>query len=108
MVEGDIENETVRNPVDVSGSFRMWMASVQTMVLLERFSMVVVLRRANWRELPVIPRLNRPKSAPLEAHQLLILHARVLVYLQAYNDEPVDIESMGLYNILISLMICQR
>ena len=47
----------------------MWMASVQTMVLLERFSMVVVLTRANWRELPVIPRVNIPKRAPLEARQ---------------------------------------
>ena len=75
------------------------------MVLLERFSIVVVLTRANWRELPVMPRLKRPKRAPLEAHQFSTIHARVLVHLQAYNDEPVDIERMGLYRMLVSLKI---
>ena len=65
-----VEKETVWNPVDVSGGVGMWTARVQTLVLLERFSMVVVLRRANWRELPVMPRANRPKRAPLEAYQI--------------------------------------
>lgn len=78
------------------------------MVLLERFSMVVVFTRANWRELPVMPRLNRPKRAPLEAHQFAIIRARVLVHLQAYNDEPVDIKRVSLYRFPVSVKIYQH
>ncbi len=44
----------------------MWIARSQTMVFLERFSMVVVLRRANWTEDPVIPSVKR-KNKPARA-----------------------------------------
>ena len=41
------------------------MAKVQTFDLRERFSMVVVFRRANWREERVMPVVKRPKRAAL-------------------------------------------
>lgn len=43
----------------------MWTASCQTLVLRERVSMVVVLSKTNWRELPLIPRRKREKRAAL-------------------------------------------
>lgn len=67
-----LENEIVRNPGDICGALGMYTASVQTMVFLERFSIVVELIIANWRELPVMPMVNRPKRAPLNFHKLRI------------------------------------
>ena len=95
------EKQTVRYPGGVSGSLGMWMANVQTIVFLERFSMVVVLTRANWRELPVIPRVNRPKRAPLGS-SVSIVHVTVQLDLQADNDQPVDIESVGLHRFWLA------
>ena len=59
------EYEIVRKPGFASGNLGMYIASVQTIVLRERFSMVVVFTIANCRELPVIPAVKRPKRAPL-------------------------------------------
>ena len=55
----------VRKPGVASGNSGMYNASVQTIVLRERFSMVVVFTIANCRELPVMPAVKRPKRAPL-------------------------------------------
>ncbi len=41
------------------------MARVQTFVLRERFSMVVVLRRANWKDERVMPTVKRAKRPAL-------------------------------------------
>ena len=41
------------------------MARVQTFVFRDRYSMVVVLRKTNWREERVMPRVKRAKSAAL-------------------------------------------
>lgn len=41
------------------------MARVQTLVLRERFSMVEVLRTANWRDERVMPIVKRAKRAAL-------------------------------------------
>ncbi len=41
------------------------MARVQTLVLRERFSIVVVLRIANWRDERVMPIVKRAKRAAL-------------------------------------------
>lgn len=41
------------------------MARVQTLVLRDRFSIVVVLRKANWREERVMPRVKRAKRPAL-------------------------------------------
>ena len=66
---GPAEYEIVRKPGVASGSLGMYNARVQTMVLRERFSMVVVFTIANWRELPVMPAVKRPNRAPLEYAQ---------------------------------------
>jgi len=42
-----LEKEIVRNPEDTSGGFGMYIAKVQTTFFLDRFSMVVELRRVN-------------------------------------------------------------
>ena len=55
----------MRKPGVASGNLGIYNASVQTIVLRERFSMVVVFTMANCRELPVIPAVKRPKRAPL-------------------------------------------
>ena len=58
---------TVRNGggPEPDGGLGMWMASCQTFVLRDRFSMVVVFWKTNWRELPLMPRRKREKRAAL-------------------------------------------
>ena len=69
----------------------MYTASVQTLVFLERFSIVVVLRIANCKELPAMPTVNTPNRAALKTSQPGAVLRIDLVDVQDQGCQPMTI-----------------